>query len=338
MVIPKFKVFSSLMFAIVLVVGSGSVAFAQDTTSPAGSRSVPSGQKMKIKGVVTHRDADTFTVRDANGVDTIVRLDNSTSVKTKGGFMRSGDNYAQTQILRGLNLEVEGRGNGSGELVADKVRFNESDLRVARAVESRAAPLEDRASTTENKLSQVEQNAQRLSGQLDELAAVANTAKGGAKAAQETADAAVAGVNATNDRISALDDYEAQSVLAVNFRTGSAVLSADSKAKLDELATKALNAKGYVLEVSGFTDTTGSIQRNRALSQRRADSVIRYLVENHQIPLRRIITPYGFGESNPVAENSSREGRAQNRRVEVKLLVNKGLIRQAPTMTTSSGM
>jgi outer membrane protein OmpA-like peptidoglycan-associated protein len=323
------------MLAVILSAFSASIAFAQDTTSTAGSRTVASGERMKIKGVVTRRDADTFTVRDNNGVDTVVRLDNSTSVKTKGGFLRSGANYAQTQILRGLNLEVDGRGNASGELLAEKIRFNDSDLRVARAVESRAAPLEDRASNTETKLTQVEQNAQRLSGQLDELSAVANTAKGGARAAQETADSAVAGVTATNDRISALDDYVPQTVLAVNFKVGSSILSADSKAKLDELATKALNAKGYVVEVSGFTDATGSVDRNRALSQRRADTVIRYLIENHNIPLRRIVTPYGYGESNAVAENTSREGRAQNRRVEVKLLVNKGLIQQAPTMTTS---
>jgi len=331
--------FSSLMLAVLLLAFSASIAFAQDKTSTVGMRTVASGEKMKVKGVVTRRDADTFTVRDNNGVDTIVRLDNRTSVKSKGGFLRGGSNYAQTQILRGLNLEVEGRGNASGELVADKIRFNDSDLRVARAVESRAAPLEDRASNTETKLSQVEQNAQRLSGQLDELSAVANTAKGGARAAQETADSAVAGVRATNERISALDDYVPQTVLAVNFKTGSAVLSLDSKAKLDDLATKALNAKGYVVEVSGFADATGSVERNRALSQRRADTVIRYLVENHNIPLRRIVTPYGYGESNPVAENSSRTGRAQNRRVEVKLLINKGLMQQAPTMTTpgSSG-
>ncbi|MGH9971468.1 MAG: OmpA family protein [Pyrinomonadaceae bacterium] len=335
MAIPKFKMLSSLALVLGLMIFSAPLAISQDRTNPSGERTVASGQKMKIKGVVTRRDSDTFTVRDANGVDTIVRLDDRTSVKAKGGFLRSGANYAQTQILRGLNLEVEGRGNASGELVADKVRFNESDLRVARAVESRAAPLEDRATTTESKLSQVEQNAQRLSGQLDELAAVANTAKGGAKAAQETADSAIAGVNATNDRISALDDYEPQTVLAVNFKTGSALLSADSKAKLDEVATKALNSKGYVLEVSGFADARGSVEMNRALSQRRADAVIRYLVENHSIPLRRIITPYGYGESNPVAENTSRDGRAQNRRVEVKLLVNKGLLQSAPAMNRS---
>jgi OmpA-OmpF porin, OOP family len=331
MAIPKFRMLSSLILAISLLTVSASLAIAQDTTPAAGARAVASGQKMKLKGVVVRRDADTFVVRDINGVDTTVRLDDRTSVKTKGGFLRSGSNYGQTNILRGLNLEVEGRGDSSGNLLAEKVRFNESDLRVARAVDSRAAPLE-------TKVSEVEQNAQRLSGQLDELAAVANTAKGGARAAQQTADAAVSGVNLTNERISALDDYTPQSVLAVNFRTGSSVLSADSKTKLDELATKALNAKGYVLEVTGFADATGSIERNRALSQRRADAVIRYLVENHRIPLRRIITPYGFGETNPVAENTTRDGRAQNRRVEVKLLVNKGLLQQAPAMPTSSGL
>jgi outer membrane protein OmpA-like peptidoglycan-associated protein len=332
--------FSSLVLAIGLLVFSAPIAFSQDTTPAAGSRTVTSGQKMKIKGVVTRRDADTFTVRDMNGVDTVVRLDERTSVKTKGGFLRSGSNYAQTNILRGLNLEVEGRGNGSGELAAEKVRFNESDLRVARAVESRAAPLEDRATTTEAKLSEVEQNAQRLSGQLDELAAVANTARGGARAAQETADAAVAGVNATNERISALDDYEPQTVTAVNFRSGSAVLNPEAKTKLDEIATAAMNSKGYVLEVSGYADSTGSVARNRMLSQRRADAVIRYLVENHSIPLRRIVTPYGFGETNAIADNTTRDGRAENRRVEIKLLVNKGLMQTAPAMarpTTSGG-
>ncbi|HJT66268.1 MAG TPA: DUF5666 domain-containing protein, partial [Pyrinomonadaceae bacterium] len=180
MVFTKQKLFAPAVVTLCLLVFSASPILAQDTTTPAGSRTVTSGQKLKIKGVVTRRDSDTFVVRDMNGVDTTVRLDDKTSVKTHGGFLRGGSNYAQTSILRGLNVEVEGRGNGSGELVADKIRFNESDMRVARAVESRAAPLEERASTTESKLSQVEANAQRLSGQLEELAAVSNAARGGA--------------------------------------------------------------------------------------------------------------------------------------------------------------
>lgn len=343
MVFKRIRTVASTTFAIGALLVSASMAMSQaqtaSTSSSGNARTVSSGQKMKVKGVVIRRDADTFQVRDANGVDTTVRLTGTTSVKTNGGFLRGGTNYAQTNILRGLNLEVEGRGGSSGELVADKVRFNESDMRVARSVESRAAPLEERASNTETKLTQVEENAQRLSGQLDELAAVANTAKGGAKAAQETADAAVAGVNMTNERISSLDDYVPQTTTAVNFKVNSAVLSDESKTKLDELATSAMNTKGYVIEVSGYTDATGGIEKNRVLSQHRADSVIRYLVENHQIPLRRIITPYGYGKTNPVADNTTKEGRAQNRRVEIKLLVNKGLTTPAPTISrpTSSG-
>jgi outer membrane protein OmpA-like peptidoglycan-associated protein len=126
----------------------------------------------------------------------------------------------------------------------------------------------------------------------------------------------------------------------VNFKTGSAVLSPDAKTKLDDIASKAMNAKGYVLEVSGYTDSRGSVNLNRALSQRRADAVIRYLIESHNIPLRRIVTPFGYGEMNPVAENNTREGREQNRRVEIKLLVNKGLTAPTPTMnpgTSGSG-
>src|ERR1043165_501602 len=110
-------------------------------------------------------------------------------------------------------------------------------MRTARAVESRAAPLEDRATASEGRLSAVEANAQRLSGQLDELAAVSNAARGGVKAAQATADAAIGGVNATNERISALDDYAPQQTAAVNFKTGSAVLSPESKTTLDDIAS-----------------------------------------------------------------------------------------------------
>lgn len=337
MVSKRRRTIASMALAISVLFISGSLALAQ---SQAGSTSTSNagatGQKMKVTGVVTRRDADTFVIQDASGVETTVRLTSQTSVKTKGGFLRSGTNYAQTNILRGLNLEVEGRRDSSGELIAEKARFNESDMRVARAVESRAAPLEERATNTERHLAEVEQNAQRLSGQLEELAAVANAANGGAKAAQETADAAVSGVNETNERISALDDYVPQTTTAVNFKVNSSILNDDAKAKLDDIATKALTTKGYVIEIAGFTDSTGGLEKNRLLSQRRADSVIRYLVENHQIPLRRIITPYGYGKTNPIADNTTREGREQNRRVEVKLLVSKGLIQPAPTMSKPS--
>ncbi|HEX8749301.1 MAG TPA: hypothetical protein VF717_19150, partial [Pyrinomonadaceae bacterium] len=202
------KNYTTPLLALALALLFAPAAFAQNDTTGStngsvNTQTVANNQKMKIKGVVTSRDPEGFTIRDASSVETRVLLTDRTSVKTKGGFLSSGKNYGTTQILRGLNIEVEGRGDSTGQLVAEKVRFNESDYRVAQTVESRVNPVENRVGEAEQRVSQVEQNAQRMSGQIDELAAVSNAARGGARAAQQTADAAVAGVNATNERISA---------------------------------------------------------------------------------------------------------------------------------------
>jgi outer membrane protein OmpA-like peptidoglycan-associated protein len=103
------------------------------------------------------------------------------------------------------------------------------------------------------------------------------------------------------------------------------VLSPEAKAMLDEIATQAKNERGYVIEVRGFASSDGSEALNRRLSQRRAEAVMRYLAETHDIPLRRIILPFGYGEAMPVADNSTLDGRKQNRRAEVKVLVSRGL-------------
>ena len=324
-----------LAWVCAFVLALSAAAFAQDTTggTSASARTVASGQKMKIKGVVTRRDADTFVVQDINGVNTTVVLTDRTSVKSKGGFLRSGSTYGASNILRGLNLEVEGRGNDQGQLVATNIRFGETELRTAQSIQARVDPVESDLSKAQARVGELEQNAQRISGQLDELAAVSNAARGGAKAAQDTADAAVAGVNATNERISALDDYVVQNKSVINFKVGSALLSPESKTALDQIAQQAQNAKGFVIEVRGFASADGSEEANRRLSQRRADAVVRYLAETHNIPLRRIITPFGYGEAQAVADNATREGRQQNRRVEVSVLVNRGLLQSAPNMT-----
>ena len=155
--------------------------------------------------------------------------------------------------------------------------------------------------------------------------AISNAAKGGAKAAQDTADAAVAGVNATNKRITDLDDYVVQTTATVNFKVGSSVLSAEGKASLDQVATTATTLKGYVIEVTGFASADGDSRKNKALSERRAQAVKDYLIESHNIPLRRMSTSYGYGELQAVADNSTVEGRKQNRRVEIKLMVSRGI-------------
>lgn len=344
---------SQILFACVMGLALMAPAWAQnknpDTANKSGSNSrIRAGQKQTLKGVIVKREADSFVLRDASGSDVTVALNNTTKVEEKkSNPFRRGKNYGTTQLLRGLNVEVEGRGDNSGALVAEKVKFSEDDLMVARSVESRVTPVEGRVGETETRLSQAEQNAQRLSGQLEELNTISNAARGGAKAAQDSADAAqktanqaITGVTTTNERISTLvtglDEYEPKKIAAVNFKVGSAVLSPEAKALLDEIAEQAKSERGYMIEVSGFASSDGNADINRRLSQNRADAVVRYLAENHMIPLRRIITPFGYGVAQPVADNSTRDGREQNRRVEVKILVNRGLT--APGTTGKSGV
>lgn len=278
------------------------------TDRTANIRSVPSGSKMKFKGVVIRRDADTFTIRDRSRADYQVLLTDDTSIKTYGGFFRRGKKYAVTDILRGLIVEVEGRGDNQGQLVAEKIRFNESDMRAAITTDTRVNP--------------VEENQERMAGQMDELSSIA------AEARTEATQA--------NERISALDDYDVQETVVVNFRVNSAVLSPEAMRQLDTLAANALNVRGYVIEVAGHTDSTGSVAKNFQLSQQRAESVVQYLAVTHKIPLRRFITPMGYGKTEAVADNTTAAGRAQNRRVEVKLLINRGMSRPAPRTSSSN--
>ncbi len=299
---------------------------AQNSGSTANKTQVASGAKMKVKGMIVKHDQGTWIMRDQTGADLTIRLASNAKIEErKGNPFRGGKKYSEAQLTRGLYVEVEGRGDASGALIADKIKFSDDDFRVAHAVDSTVVPVENRLGEAEERVTRTEQNAQRLSGQLDELAQVANLAKGGAAAAQETADVAVDGVNKTNDRISSLDDFEVKKTETVNFKVGSAVLSPEAKAMLDEIATQAKTEKGFVIEVRGFASADGAENSNRVLSQRRAEVVMRYLAENHDIPLRRIILPFGYGEAMPIADNTTRDGRKQNRRTEVSLLVSKGL-------------
>ena len=295
-----------LVFGLALILVGASMAAAQIPTSQTGNiRSVPSGSKMKFQGVVMERNAETFTIRDRTRTDYLVRITDDTSVKTKGGFLKSGKKYPVTDILRGLIVEVEGRGDAQGQIVADKIRFNESDMRAAITSDTRVTP--------------VEENQRKMATQMDELYAIAQEAR--TQVAQ------------VNERVTALDEYDVQESVAVTFRVNSAILSLEAKHQLDEFAAKALASSGYMVEVSGHTDSTGGEAKNMRLSRDRAESVVEYLTVRHKIPARRFITPMGYGKSEAVADNSSAAGRAQNRRVEVKILGNRGLRGNVKTST-----
>jgi len=310
--------------AVLLVALVVPVAAQQNNTS--NQTAITSGAKIKVKGIILKQEDQGFRMRDQAGSELTVHLAGNARIEEKkGNPFRGSKKYTSAQLVRGLYVEVEGRGDSSSSITADKIKFSDDSLRVAETVNSTVVPVENRLGEAENRVTATEQNAQRLSGQLDELSQVANLAKGGAAAAQETADVAVEGVNKTNDRISSLDDYEVQKTETVNFRVGSWMLSKEAKATLDDIATQAKSAKGFVIEVRGFASADGGENSNRILSQKRAEAVMHYLAENHDIPLRRIVMPLGYGEAMPVADNSTRDGRKQNRRTEVSILVSKGL-------------
>ena len=335
------------LVALALILALAGVALAQENPTgelvalnvSANTRSVTDGQKLKVTGIVIKSNADSFTLREPDGTETVVTITDSTKIKAaKKNWFRRYKTAGASSILRGLRLEAEGRGNQAGELVAAKIRFDEQDFRTAQALESRVEPVETLATSTkvlaesnQERIAVAEQNAERLSGQVTEVSAVAAGANDAAVRAQASADRAQAEADAASERIDAMDDYELLETFTVHFRSGSAELSPAAKAQIDVAATKVHgeNLKGWLIEVVGHADSRGNTARNRSLSERRAEAVINYLVITYTLPLHRVVQPFGYGSLNPVADNATGEGRSLNRRVEIRVLVNKGLSQQA---------
>ena len=295
---------------------------------------VPHGQKVKVQGVVSLRSGDTFKVREVNGAETTVLLTGQTDVTSHSRGLRGKKDYPVTYIMRGLRLQAQGRGDADGNLVAEWVRFDEQDLRSAQALEQTDELAQDnqaRIAAAEQSAREAAEQARIMAGQIAENTALANDARARADAAQAQADTAFKAAALANNRINGLDDYETIRTIPVLFKVNSSTIDATGRQTIDEAAAWAKgekakgNANGWLVEVVGFADKTGNTSKNRALSERRSKAVIQYLVGVHGLDLRRLVQPFGFGESKPVADNSTAAGRAKNRRVEIRILQNKGI-------------
>jgi outer membrane protein OmpA-like peptidoglycan-associated protein len=285
-------------------------------------------RKIKLSGTITGNQPDRLIVLDFGNQQRIVRKTSTTRyIRTQ---RRGGKVANQNNVMDGLYVSVIGIPGDNDEVIAEVVTFSDRDLRVAMTIEARVAALEERTSDVENKVSQVEGSSQRVAGQLEELAAVSNAARGGGKAAQATADAAVAGVNATNDRMTAVDDYTVVRVITISFPVNSAVITDQAKGQLQALGSELSQLKGYLVEVAGFGDKTGTSEKNIDIGQERADAVAQYLARNGLVPVRRLLLPIGYG----TRDNSQAAGIG---RVEIRILLNKGLTAPAPTMNPGVG-
>ena len=313
--------------AFVLVLAGVGNTFADGSlVTKSAVRPAPQEQVKKMKGVVVKREPDAFTMSETTGgPTTTVLLTSDTEVKShKRGAFRGSKEYAASYILRGLRLEVDGVRNSDGAIVADKIRFDEQDLRTAQALKATLDPAEAQLN---EKLRQQQEEQERLAGQLEENRALTAAAQASADAAAEAAKKAQSTADYANNRINGLDDFDPIKTITVNFASGSASLGPKAKATIDEAAAwvKTQNTKGWVMAVIGYADTTGNSQRNIDLSERRANSVIYYIVSKYKMPLNRLVQPFGYGQLEPTAENKTKEGRAKNRRVEIRLMVNKGI-------------
>jgi OmpA-OmpF porin, OOP family len=164
------------------------------------------------------------------------------------------------------------------------------------------------------------QSVQAKTNEVDQKALAADQKALEAQNMAKNADSKIVSVESNiNQKISNIDSYKPVENASVRFGFNHSDLTDDAKATLDQLAAKVKGSKGYVLEIQGFTDNKGTEAYNLSLSQKRSESVVRYLAEQHQIPLFRMFI-LGLGEAKQVEDNKTKEGREANRRVEINLL------------------
>jgi outer membrane protein OmpA-like peptidoglycan-associated protein len=301
-------------------------------------------EKAKIEGVILTREGNSIKMRLTDDSIGTVDLSDITKIELKKGVIfHRKDKMSAESLVPGLSVEAQGKGNDHGELVAERIRFDPTSMRTSRAVDVRVAPVEARTGTLETRATGLEGRATGLEGRAGQMEArqgqLEDTEKqtqGQVQVVKGSADQANKGVVDVNGRVSDLDNYQVKESATVYFKVGSSVLSDDAKKDLDDLAKKALTEKGYLIEIAGYADATGNLQRNQLLSDARANSVIRYLEQDGNIPVHRILSAAAMGISHEAGDNKTTDGRKLNRRVEAKILVNQGLVGGTSAAPTSS--
>ena len=200
--------------------------------------------------------------------------------------------------------------------------------------------LDDLTAKNTNAIKEVDARAQagiqQVNAKTAEVEQKAQSAAQQAGQAQTSADNAVHRVDSLTNTVANLDNYRVVTETSVHFGFDKDNLTKKAQEALDQLANDVPNTKGYIITVEGGTDSVGSQEYNYSLSERRADSVIQYLASKHNIPAHKIYL-VGLGKDKPVDDNKTRDGRAKNRRVDVRLMTNT-MEGSAPAATTTPSM
>lgn len=313
-----------LVFAILCA----GVALGANHAPSAGSPQITSDQKAKIKGTITSRGGDLVKVKDqATGTNVIVVITDNTKIERKKGkieFFRHKD-MDVTAMVPGLTIDAEGVGNAKGQLAASKITFIPDEFAIEVAEEQQIMANKAAAGKAQSTANQGVAAAGQAQTSANQAQASANQAQASANQAGDVAVMDAAAVQLVNKRVSDLDDYKSVAEAGIYFPSDKAILDDAAKADLDVLAAATKGVDGYLVEIAGYASSTGTKQLNQKLSEDRAAAVANYLLQKGNIPMRRIVVPAGYGATHPAATNSDPQGRALNRRVDVKVLVNKGL-------------
>jgi outer membrane protein OmpA-like peptidoglycan-associated protein len=297
--------------------------------SIANAQQFTAGQKAKVKGQIVSRDGDLVKIQDGKaGSVEVVEITDNTKIERKKGkviFLRH-EGMDVTALVPGLSITAEGVGNPNGDqLEASKITFSPDEFAIEIAQEQQVVANKNAAGQAQSTADQGVSAAATAQAGADQAQASANQAGSTAQTAVTVGALNTAGVQMVNHRVSDLDDYKTVGEAVIYYPSGKSALEAKAKADLDQLAAVALSTNGYMIEIAGYASKPGTKTLNQQLSEDRAAAVAQYLREQDNIPLRRILEPAGYGATHPDAPNTDPQGRELNRRVDVKLIVNKGL-------------
>jgi len=274
--------------------------------------------KVKGKGVITLRSGNTLTVETDDGTTTVI-VTPDTKVQHPVGLGARKKQVGQEVLIPGLKLKFEGTGD-QNQVTAETITFDQDDLSLAKVIQAGLNPtIQQQARNMEAYQANKKATDAELAAANQEIEANKQRITANQASIDEVAQS-------TKKRFSELGDFVVKGEYTVYFNTGDYSISEKDRQALADLAKQSLAyQKGYVIQVAAFADSVGNAASNQVLSKERAQAVVAYLLQECNVPVGRIVAPGAMGESNPVASNESASGREQNRRAEVKLLVNKGI-------------